>query len=707
MSLERGGGSMTLTHNKLSRLFSSILYGGAILIGSLGPTAIVHAENAILNGGVQENSVGVMGAVVTATAPGGTTALYTSSPTDSGGDFSLPLDSGTYDLHFTPPSGSGLAPVVYSNYTINGCDSFVVTLTPSDSSTRTFSGVLTDNLNRPLPGVKLNVYTNDHVLRGSTQTDTTGSYTLNLPAGVYSQVAFQNQAPLNLGGAILPTFTAGQNTETAVNLTSGDVIQNFKLNLVKMTIVSNDTSGNPAQGSSFAFGFRTNGGATFTNAGGTAPSSSSILFPGLHLVNDQYNTYINTLSGFGHSASIDSSGTYVVLVPQAFYSNPYGPYRLDSVNQTTPAFCVTYANGSKTCTADTVTPWQDVKIVCKQGDSTCVATPSEPLGLTATSPTLQPVLTWTKGLSNGDTYNVYRDGVKIATTTDTTYTDTSVSVGTYNYYVTGVNAVGESAPGEAITVVVKDDVAPPTVNNLSWGANPVQLGQNTTLNATVSDNKSGVSSVQYSIEGGTPQPMIYNASTGTWQATFGSNLAVNTYNVTVTATDNAGNASSGTTDVLAVYTTSNGYVTGHAKMLPTSNDTLPIALDSSNKPAQIVLGFTNVTAPTSGSFDMNYVVKRNQDSFSLSSTSINWVLVSDNTHASVLGYADLTTYVAGTKNVTHNIPVRFDISVGSNGSQSQVVTSIFNAGDNPYLASPTYVINEPVTTNSSNLMIHP
>jgi hypothetical protein len=55
--------------------------------------------------------------------------------------------------------------------------------------------------------------------------------------------------------------------------------------------------------------------------------------------------------------------------------------------------------------------------------------------------------------------------------------------------------------------------------------------------------------------------MTYNSSTGTWQASFGSNLSANTYDITIIATANAGNTSTAT-DILAVYTASNGYVTG-------------------------------------------------------------------------------------------------------------------------------------------------
>jgi|GEM_PF-3815197 len=275
-----------------------------------------------------------------------------------------------------------------------------------------------------------------------------------------------------------------------------------------------------------------------------------------------------------------------------------------------------------------------------------------------------------------------------------------------NQTVTGTatDNVGNTA---SVTGTVNIDKTAPVVNNLNWSANPIQQGQNTTLMANVTDGLSGVKSVSYTLNGGSPQSMTYDPISGNWIATFGSNLAVNTYNVVVTATDTAGNNSTGKTDVLAVYTTANGYVTGHAKMSPTATDTMPIALDTSNHPAQLVLGFTNVTAPTSGSFDMDYSIKNNQNEFSLSSTSINWVIVQDASHASILGHADMTKYVNGVKAVTTNVTVRFDITLGSGTTPSYVNIKLFNPGDDPNTATPAYVISDDVDANGSNLIIHP
>jgi hypothetical protein len=254
------------------------------------------------------------------------------------------------------------------------------------------------------------------------------------------------------------------------------------------------------------------------------------------------------------------------------------------------------------------------------------------------------------------------------------------------------------------------DRTPPQIGTLSWSANPLVQGQNTTLSVPVSDAVAGVARVEYynadadpGLGNGTPMTQ----SGGVWSASFGAGLVASTFNIGVRALDNAGSWSLGVTDVLAVYAAANGYVTGHAKVLPTSNDTLSIALDVSNNPAKIVMGFTNVTSPASGSFDLDYVVRNNKDEFRLSSTGINWVVVQDSTHASLLGHADMTIYVGGVKTVTQNMTVRFDIVIGTGGSADQVTVRIFNSGDNPSTATAAYVVSELVEPNGSNLMIHP
>jgi hypothetical protein len=337
-----------------------------------------------------------------------------------------------------------------------------------------------------------------------------------------------------------------------------------------------------------------------------------------------------------------------------------------------------------------------------------VGNPS-PTGLTAASPTNTPALSW-DATAGADHYNVYSDGspTPIASPTQTAYTDNSaLTDGNHTYTVSSVNGSGTESPQSAPITVVVDKTAP-TVSALNWSANPLLEGQNTTLSATVSDNLTGVGSVSYSLNGGAPQPMTFDSISGTWQATFGQTLGVNTYNVEVVATDSAGNQMT-KQDVLAVYNATNGYVTGHAKLLPGASDTLPIAQDTSNNPAKLIIGFTNIkagtsTTPTSGSFDVNYVVKNNKDEFDLTSTSVDWLVVPDSTHGSILGHGNLTTYVNSVPNVITNVTVRFDISPGS-GSATHVVMSIYLPGAD--LSSPaTWIVSEDALT-SSNVMIHP
>lgn len=272
---------------------------------------------------------------------------------------------------------------------------------------------------------------------------------------------------------------------------------------------------------------------------------------------------------------------------------------------------------------------------------------------------------------------------------------------------TATDKAGNSA---SAAFMVNIDKGTPAVSNLTWTANPLQQGQNTTLSATATDGLSGLASVQYSVDGGTPQNMTYNSNSGKWEASFGSALAANTYNITVTATDQAGNVSiinGNSTDILAVYNAANGYVTGHAKTLPTASDVMPIPRDTSNNPTKLIAGFSNVTSPMSGSFDVNYKIQNNQNEFNLSSTSINWVVVADSTHASILGKATLTVYQNGVMTQTQNMSVRFDITLGTNGNPDTISIKIYNPADNPSTATPVYTINDTVIPNGSNLMIRP
>ncbi len=337
--------------------------------------------------------------------------------------------------------------------------------------------------------------------------------------------------------------------------------------------------------------------------------------------------------------------------------------------------------------------------------------PATPENLTIASPTSTPVLHW-DAVAGVENYRIYRDGVFINSTVNVSFSDNSASEGNHTYEVTAFSqSHGES--DHSLPVVTVVDKTAPVVASIAWTANPVLAGQDTTLSVTVSEPGTSVSSVTYALDNGTPVAMQQQGVSGTWTATFGSTLPINTYQVHITAVDAANNQGTAD-DVLAVYSPVNGYVTGHEWLVPSAGDTLPIAqaapTNPNKPPTKLVVGFTNVksattTTPTSGSFDISYVVKNNQDEFSVSSTSISSVVIADTSHASIIGYGDLTTIVGGSQSTLQNIGVWIDVALGANGAPDHITIRLYQPGVNPITGTPSWVINDDTIPNQSHLMI--
>jgi virginiamycin B lyase len=156
------------------------------------------------------------------------------------------------------------------------------------------------------------------------------------------------------------------------------------------------------------------------------------------------------------------------------------------------------------------------------------ALPAAPTGLTASSPTNNPVLSWSS-VTGADHYNVYRDGTNVGTATGTTYTDSAAADGTHTYAVSAVDNAGrEGAQSSSLNVLV--DKTAPTIN-YSLSPTPNAAGwnnSNVTVTFTCSDGGSGIASCS--------SPVVVS--------TEGSNQQV-----TGTAVDNAGNSSSVTATV--------------------------------------------------------------------------------------------------------------------------------------------------------------
>lgn len=136
------------------------------------------------------------------------------------------------------------------------------------------------------------------------------------------------------------------------------------------------------------------------------------------------------------------------------------------------------------------------------------------------------------------TYNVYRDGKKVASgLTDKQYTDTGlVANKEYSYQVSAENEVGESPLSEPIKVKTKySAVSSVTLNQTSLS---LETGENSTLKATVSPS--------------TADPLVSWSSSDSTISTVDSNgkvVAVKSGTATITVTSKADNTKKATCTV--------------------------------------------------------------------------------------------------------------------------------------------------------------
>src|SRR5689334_19143624 len=84
----------------------------SVLFAIHGGTTVKAAGSIAITGTVTNgNGVGISNLSVTADAPGTSTVEFGPTTTASDGSYTLYVDTGSYDFHFDPPSGSGLGPI--------------------------------------------------------------------------------------------------------------------------------------------------------------------------------------------------------------------------------------------------------------------------------------------------------------------------------------------------------------------------------------------------------------------------------------------------------------------------------------------------------------------------------------------------------------------------------------------------------------------
>ncbi|MEO9175837.1 MAG: hypothetical protein ABI317_10035, partial [Gaiellales bacterium] len=210
--------------------------------------------------------------------------------------------------------------------------------------------------------------------------------------------------------------------------------------------------------------------------------------------------------------------------------------------------------------------------------------PPVPTGLTAVTPTnIKPVLSWVSGGNDATSgfvgYQVLRGSTVVATTTATTFTDTTlVTSGSQTYTVRAVDAAGNVSTGSASKAVVYDTVIPsapvltaPTATNTS-----------TTLSWTASTDTGGSLLTRYAVfrDGvliGAPTPATALTYTDTGA------LSAGTYVYTVYAYDGAGNSSLASNARAVVYdVTAPGAAGGLAGQTPTSSKPILLWTDATD-----------------------------------------------------------------------------------------------------------------------------
>jgi len=169
--------------------------------------------------------------------------------------------------------------------------------------------------------------------------------------------------------------------------------------------------------------------------------------------------------------------------------------------------------------------------------------PSTPAGLAATAISgTQVNLSWTAATDNvGVTgYKVFRNGIQVGTTANTSYQDAGLAGGTtYSYTVAAYDAAGNtSAQSTAVSITTP---VPPSVSvTISSPTNGATIKGNGTVNIAVSATDStSVASLTIMADGNTLATCLNaNSCSATW---LGKKISQGTHTITGAAIDNQGN----------------------------------------------------------------------------------------------------------------------------------------------------------------------
>jgi hypothetical protein len=334
--------------------------------------------------------------------------------------------------------------------TVNGNTSVTITVPPTYTVSGNFSFDGT-----PTPS-GLNLYINDNndsnngglVGNASATTTSNGNYTVNnLPAGIYdSQLSYQNSSEDSSSTGVPNTFQL--NSESPTINVAGNTSQNFPFTTVPVNTYVEDANGNPINGAS----------VTVTNANvftvaTTDGQTSYKLFPG----DEQSNGTTNS-----------AGSTTLNVFPGGQYTT-----------------CATYSS-ENSCQTSGIEASASLRLDVSS------SAPAAPANLNLATLSQYPTISWSS-VSGATSYNVYRDGIKVANTSNTTFADTAATKGTYSYFVTAVSLTGaESNASPLLEVAVGTLPTITSATSASTGMRvPFSFAVTTTGDPTPSLSESG------------------------------------------------------------------------------------------------------------------------------------------------------------------------------------------------------------------------
>lgn len=390
------------------------------------------------------------------------------------------------------PGGSGFIGCVSTPFTVtSGTSNLDIPKTPLPPVT--FSGTLTASDGSLITNGTVSLRDAASNIRSAT-VNANGFFSVSVQPGMYA---------VSAGGTIAGMGTFGlvqDHTTPTMNLT-GSVVQNLQVEVATIDYTTND----PSTGMPRPF-LKVHA----LTAGGLSQTAS--LYPG----DPSYTITLNSSSVSSMQADSQGKGSFRSVVGAT-----YGTTHNNGI-------CEYFSSTLIACITSPFTVASGFNnLVIPQIPLTG---PSAPTGLTAVSPTTLPVLSW-QAVSGAYQYRVYRNGVMVGATFNTSFGNANLPAGTYSYYVTAVAGNGgESAPSNVISVTV--EAVPPILSTPNLSPGEIVVGASVNVSVNVSGNMSGFLGGEYFIgadpgEGNGTSMSFNNTLTATLNGLLPGNYTVN------------------------------------------------------------------------------------------------------------------------------------------------------------------------------------